>query len=301
MPPRFVAEPYVPTPKIPAGLCAVNLLNGQQVEIGSAFFERIVDWGVQRGRRPLWCPSAEGWEQLPKPIRAGGWEGCVPRQKTSCDVRHNVDQTAAADLYLSRWWLTDVNDGRVKLRECRFVRLFSFMGPFDRPQEILGPVAESSILLGVEFRTSGMSTPVRYGTTTLDRLRELLSSGRPYTLQQLADELGVTRERVRQLCVKYRLQRLSPHPKHRCSACDKRLRHDNRTGLCRDCLYPRVRLVCSACGKSFQRYAGAHRQWAKRRLTNLTFCSKRCMGRWLGKTYGSGTSRKVARTRQVGY
>ena len=188
----------------------------------------------------------------------------------------------------------------MELRERRFVRPFSLVKELTFHQENCCRGARSRKLLG-EFRTTGLSTSVRYGPTTLDRLRKLLSSGRPYTLQQLADELGVTRERVRQLCVKYRLERLSPHPKHVCSARNKRLRHDNRTGLCRDCLYPRVRLACSACGKSFQRYAGAHRQWAKRHLTNLTFCSKRCMGRWLGKTYGSGTARKAARTRQVGY
>jgi len=44
----------------------------------------------------------------------------------------------------------------------------------------------------------------------LPALRELLSTGRPYTLQQLADELGVSRERIRQLQRDNGLKRIKP-------------------------------------------------------------------------------------------
>ena len=121
----------------------------------------------------------------------------------------------------------------------------------------------------------------------LENLRELLAGGNPYTLQQLADLLGVTRERVRQFCVQHGLERVRPRQRLRCSACGKVLRSDDRTGFCRSCLYPKVWLVCSACGRSFQRSEAERRARDKRRITNLVFCTKRCMGAWLGKTYGS--------------
>jgi len=44
----------------------------------------------------------------------------------------------------------------------------------------------------------------------LPALRELLATGRPYTLQQLADELGVSRERIRQLQRDNGLKRIKP-------------------------------------------------------------------------------------------
>ncbi len=121
----------------------------------------------------------------------------------------------------------------------------------------------------------------------LEQLKELLAEGNPYTLQQLADVVGVTRERVRQLCVQHGLERVRPRQRRRCSAYAKVLRNDNRTGFCRSCLYPKVWLVCSTCGRSFQRSEAERRARDKRRITNLVFCTKRCMGAWLGKTYGS--------------
>ena len=139
-----------------------------------------------------------------------------------------------------------------------------------------------------------MTTSTTKRRPALEKLKELLAEGDPYTLQQLADLLGVTRERVRQLCVQHGLERVRPRQRRRCSACAKVLRNDNRTGFCRSCLYPKVWLVCSTCGRSFQRSEAERRARDKRRITNLVFCTKRCMGAWLGKTYGSKKARATS-------
>lgn len=69
----------------------------------------------------------------------------------------------------------------------------------DRPQ----PLAQEEQRHGGEcVVTETRGTLMTTALTSRDRIRELLQQDRPWTLQELGDEVGVSRERARQLCVK---------------------------------------------------------------------------------------------------
>lgn len=94
--------------------------------------------------------------------------------------------------------------------------------------------------------------------TTAERLKPLLDANPNQTLQELGDLLGISRERVRQLCVKHGWHRIqcwyrnSAHGQRRrtgayCLECQKYLGHRNKTGYCRTCITAlnlRQRIYC---------------------------------------------------------
>ena len=131
---------------------------------------------------------------------------------------------------------------------------------------------------------------------TRDRLKALLETGEPYTLQQLADQLAVSRSRIGQLCIalrsRYGIERTRPPTTWKTSECQTcqrqmqiapdRVQPDN---ICQPCLKLSrlVRLICPSCNEPFTLTATEHRA---RRRNKHTYCSKQCLGKAQGASYG---------------
>ena len=108
----------------------------------------------------------------------------------------------------------------------------------------------------------------------------------------IARELGVSRERVRQLLVELDLPTNTARKPVYCIDCGKRRRNSTKTGYCRKCWikyqYEQslITLICDSCGLSFRR----QRKYVDFNYHHY-FCNHRCQGRWLGLNYGFGARR----------
>lgn len=122
-----------------------------------------------------------------------------------------------------------------------------------------------------------------------------------WTLQRIATDVGVTRERVRQILKKHNLPTKAQSPKLFCRYCGIeitcrngfRASHlsSNKTDLCSKChkeyeLY--TMLECEECrGLFFRRTALVIFEFSRRNY-NHVWCSKSCQGKWAGRNYGTG-------------
>lgn len=115
-----------------------------------------------------------------------------------------------------------------------------------------------------------------------------------YTLQQIGDEFGVGRERVRQVLnlesVETKsLQRLTTGKK--CQRCGEIISGRQRKDYCSKCRYElhHVQIVCDQCGKLFWRKASQVLVYPNRKMEhNHFFCNRVCFGKWTGKNNGFG-------------
>lgn len=99
-----------------------------------------------------------------------------------------------------------------------------------------------------------------------------------WTLRAIAQELGISRQRVHQVLQGQRLPTRRPSPalpkSPRC-ACGRLLSPSRKAiGLCRECDV--VRVTCQQCGieRSISRFRASNKQY---------FCDRHCFGRWIGK------------------
>ncbi len=131
--------------------------------------------------------------------------------------------------------------------------------------------------------------------TTRARIKELIAENPVQTLLALGNQLGISRERVRQICKNEGLDRQSPYSKRQrpfCTNCAKPLDYRNVYGLCskhhqeKRFVASRVNFDCENCGKRFQR--GKSEAYRKTRPTAIRWCSKKCQGKWLAQHYGFG-------------
>lgn len=131
------------------------------------------------------------------------------------------------------------------------------------------------------------------GPTTL-RVKELLEINPTQTLASIAKQVGVTRERVRQIIQREHLTRSRPPPVDHgaCVDCGKRFprphkkntrkKNTRKKDTCNPCSVKRntLTLICSVCDKPFTRRREHNRSKSR------VFCSKVCQGAWLGTTHG---------------
>jgi predicted transcriptional regulator len=111
------------------------------------------------------------------------------------------------------------------------------------------------------------------------------------TLQQIADKLGVTKERVRQILVSESLP--TTHWKLRnylCNNCGRNFPaiYGGRRIFCSpECqkAYYEATLQCDECGKLFKLRYSELRKAVKRGYQHF-YCSRRCRGRAIGGKYG---------------
>jgi len=129
--------------------------------------------------------------------------------------------------------------------------------------------------------------------TTL-KLQELLAENPVQTLKALGNQLGITRERVRQICESEQLDRKTPIISKRpfCYSCNKLLHLYNVSGLCFKHYWESnsailTAFTCEGCGKPFQRKKGQVEAGHKAGNT-IRWCSKKCQGKWLAQHYGFG-------------
>ena len=119
-------------------------------------------------------------------------------------------------------------------------------------------------------------------THTAAHLIELLTDTPTITNVEVADTLGVTRQRISQLRRHLNLptvpsRKISWHP---CRRCGKLIRARNMycNRVCQD---DRVPLTCETCGETFYR---SKRVVAMNKARNAQhiWCSKQCQGTWFG-------------------
>lgn len=119
-------------------------------------------------------------------------------------------------------------------------------------------------------------------THTAAHLIELLTDTPTLTNVELADTLGVTRQRISQLRRHLNLptvpsRKISWHP---CRRCGKLIRARNM--YCnRVCQYDRVPLTCETCGETFYRSKRVVAMNEARNAQHI-WCSKQCQGTWFG-------------------
>lgn len=143
--------------------------------------------------------------------------------------------------------------------------------------------------------------------TVKDRLAEILEEEPYIHLQiELAEQLGISREYVRQLVGELHLRHLLGVRIRKqlavCSECGKTLdRHTpiKEGQVCRKCYYKRLEerkrtLICDWCGKDFKRGLSEVNASIKNKYKR-SFCSQRCLGKWVGITYGFGVHKKTRR------
>jgi hypothetical protein len=146
--------------------------------------------------------------------------------------------------------------------------------------------------------------------TTLDRLRAALDPTRPQTLQELGNQVGVTRQRIGQLLKQHDgLVRTAPvwplGPRAfapvPCTVCHKpilgktqyerlRLQKTIPNTHCRSCwaLHNYVTFQCDTCDKAYTLDSGTAKARKAGNTSGRFYCSKKCQGRWFGNTHGWG-------------
>ena len=122
------------------------------------------------------------------------------------------------------------------------------------------------------------------------RDRELLKLRRNnpcYTLQQIANEFGVSRERVRQiLSLHQKRTRHLKTTKYCCLRCGVEITK-NRKYCSQKCFFEdhNILVTCDHCGKQFYRMVSAVLSYPNRPMNprNFIFCDKSCFGKYFGR------------------
>ena len=113
-----------------------------------------------------------------------------------------------------------------------------------------------------------------------------------YTLQQIGNEFGLSRERVRQILNSQgeetqSLRRVTPQQCQRCGDIIAK----NRIH-CDKCQYElhHVQVICDQCGKLFWRSVSSVLQYSflSDNKRQHYFCDRKCFGRWTGRNRGFG-------------
>lgn len=97
-------------------------------------------------------------------------------------------------------------------------------------------------------------------------------------------------ENLTYLCISCHRRRHIPQPKYLCNHCYKPIK--NGLFCSKECkkAFFRIELICSICNKNYSRQFPCQTiAQAIKSKTNMNFCSKKCQGKWLAKTYGFGS------------
>ncbi len=131
--------------------------------------------------------------------------------------------------------------------------------------------------------------------TTKDRIIELRQQDPLIQAVRMSELLGISREAIRLSLVKLDMPtNFWKLPTH-CLDCGKLLPHNNHSvKRCRSCWSKahRTSLACDECGVSYDLTLSV----AKIRLKSNRhhYCGNRCLGKWLGRTYGFKTKEEAA-------
>ena len=135
-------------------------------------------------------------------------------------------------------------------------------------------------------------TRQRHPLSQIGTNRELVNQLRlhhsDWTLQQIGDKVGLTRERVRQILKTSGSKTKKIYPVlNKCIDCGKK-KSGTYHSRCQKCLYIKnsVFRSCTQCG-TVNRY-----QPGLVKRTKINFCSRICHGKWLGQNFGRGRGKK---------
>lgn len=141
--------------------------------------------------------------------------------------------------------------------------------------------------------------------TVKDRLARILKEEPYIHLQiELAEEFGVSREYIRQAVGNLHLRHLLGVRVRKilvlCPKCGKVPRYKRKPGqICRKCRLKELEkrkytLICDWCGKEFKRKLSKVNASIKNKYKH-TFCSRHCLGKWVGNTHGFAVHKKFGR------
>jgi hypothetical protein len=112
-----------------------------------------------------------------------------------------------------------------------------------------------------------------------------------YTLQQIANEFILSRERVRQILKMKKRPTVSSlriinQKKKICPECGNKKGRSSR--ICKVCYIKshRIQVTCSWCGKQFLEYLSLYNHKINTHHQEKWFCSRRCLGKNTAKLYG---------------
>ena len=112
-----------------------------------------------------------------------------------------------------------------------------------------------------------------------------------FTLQQIANNLGITKERVRQILKRDDLVTKHVHRyKNMCKICGKHLLSKTKSMVCMDC--HRAVVICAYCGKEIHKgkaLLSRHLKNQKNRKLKYKgnyYCDRKCFGAHIGKSVG---------------
>lgn len=119
-----------------------------------------------------------------------------------------------------------------------------------------------------------------------------------YTLQRIGDELGVTRERVRQLLKKHGQPTWSARKYNYCPTCETRI--EPKAIQCSQCYKEscHIQVVCNFCDTTKVIRLSDHKRNtgeypSNSAYTGKFYCGKGCFGKWFGKTHGWGVQKAL--------
>ena len=135
----------------------------------------------------------------------------------------------------------------------------------------------------------------------LEKIKEYIESNNSeekISQSELADIVGVSRQRVAQLVEQNDLGDIlisREDMKRRCVVCGEKMEADKFGKYCSDECKLKLRsekyyvtLRCSSCNNEFTIRKSEYKARLRNKVGNTFFCSKKCQGAELGKTYGFG-------------
>jgi RNase P subunit RPR2 len=127
---------------------------------------------------------------------------------------------------------------------------------------------------------------------TTERVRAILDENPQQTLRMVAQQVGVTHQRVQQIVQKLGLiQGVTPRRPH-CHKCGKPIQYRSKSGMCRSCgKLPDYTFTCEQCGNEKTISGNDYNTRKRNPAGGPRFCDRQCFGQWAGKTYGVGPQR----------
>lgn len=128
-------------------------------------------------------------------------------------------------------------------------------------------------------------------TSRRDKAIALRKANPCLTTAAIGRKVGLSKQRVWQILSAAGLPTKAWRQKYACWRCGAGLKKPVKRGLCPRCFEESRRLeaICDVCGRHFLREVSVVRRAAKKGYEHF-FCSRQCLGRFVGETFGLNTS-----------